>query len=38
MNRLKETLEHIIFLLIIFGLFFSLKYAAQIDQLIISLN
>jgi len=38
MNRIKETLEHIIFLLIMFGLFFSLKYADQINQLILSLK
>jgi len=38
MNKIKQTLEHIMFLLIMFGLFFSLKYADQINQLIISLK
>jgi len=38
MNRLKETLEHIIFLTILGLLFWSLQYADQVNELLISLK
>lgn len=38
MNKIKEFMECGLFLMIMFGLFWSLKHAAIIDQFIISLK
>ena len=38
MNKIKEFFECALFLMIMFGLFWSLKYADQINQLIINLQ
>jgi len=38
MNKIKEFIECALFLMIVFGLLWSLKHAAIIDQFIISLK